>query len=120
TNSEQSHHFRRQTSHGLLMIAFYNLGKTNEGQQPKRWSLLVLEHHSPTLAQEQAKKELAMKARRGSMIVLAMALAVLFVVLSACGDGTGTPSSSPSSTQTPGTDTQSSQSGDIPDTQAFL
>jgi len=43
-------------SHSLLMIAFYNLEKANEGQQPTRLSLLVLEHHSPTFAQEQAKR----------------------------------------------------------------
>ena len=60
-----------------------------------------------------------MKARRGSMIVLTMALAVLFVVMSACGGGTGTSSSLPA-TKTSGTDAQSAQSGDIPDTQTFV
>jgi len=49
-----------------------------------------------------------------------MALAVLFVVVSACGGGTGTSSSSLPATQTPGTDVQSAPSGDIPDTQAFV
>jgi hypothetical protein len=79
--------------------------------------------------QEQAKKELSMKMRRRSMIACTMALAVFFVVLSACSDGTGATSSSSSvqtartpmsNTQTPGTDTQSVQSGDIPDTQTFV
>jgi hypothetical protein len=61
-----------------------------------------------------------MKARLGSMIDLTMALAVLFVVVSACRGGTGTSSSSLPATQTPGTDVQSAPSGDIPDTQAFV